>query len=65
MAGGSTGRTGAASDPGLRLLVGGRALGLITSGDASGYNLSAIVFELTGAASAAWVYAGLPRSDAR
>jgi hypothetical protein len=46
-------------------LVGGRALGLITSGDRSAYNLGAIAFELTGAASAAWVYAGLRRSDAR
>ena len=46
-------------------LVGGRALGLITSGDRSGYNLGAIAFELTGATSAAYVYAGLRRSEAR
>jgi hypothetical protein len=45
-------------------LVGGRALGLITSGDRSGYNLGALAFELTGAASAAWAYASLRRSDA-
>ena len=46
-------------------LAGGRVFGLITSGDRSGYNLAAIAFELTGAAVAAWVYAGLRRSDAQ
>lgn len=46
-------------------LVGGRGLGLITSGDRSAYNLGAIAFELTGALSAAWAYAGLRRSEAR
>ena len=45
-------------------LVGGRAFGLVTSGDRSGYNLGAIAFELMGALTAAWAYASLRRSAA-
>ena len=44
-------------------LVGGRAFGLVTSGDRSAYNLGAIAFELTGALSAAWVYASVRRKS--
>jgi len=44
-------------------LAGGRAIGLVASGDQSAYNLGAIALEISGAVLAAWAYARVRRAS--